>query len=476
MDNNFNNTNNNKDNDNNANTNPGAYEYRPQGTTPPNPPQYNQTGYTNRTPVEPPKQQTQWSFNDYGPLGNGPKPPVNNPVVAKPKEKIRTSLGIKVFAVVISALFVLSTVSFGVYAAYDYNQDLARNNAQQNEPITPPTTGDNGMNLSNTPDNSDTPSADGRLSTQQVFKTVNDSVVGIVTYVAANGYQTYGQGSGVIMTNDGYVVTNAHVVTGDMQIAKIDVVLSNGDTFEAKLIGSDVKTDLAVLKIDAPNLKPAEFGDSDKLEVGEDVIVIGNPDGIKFANSLTTGVVSALNREVTTEITGRPVKYIQTTAAINPGNSGGALINHYGQIVGIPVAKIVKTGFEGMCFAIPINDVKPVVDSIIQNGYVRGRVKIGITYSAIPESHAFLNGIPIGLRVVSVDPDFSAAQQGVTPGDIITHMDGQTVSSTADLDKILPDKKPGDTLELTIYRVNESGTADTIKINVTLGEMGPEAN
>lgn len=484
-----NNNNNPLNNNNNEPSKRAEYEYKV--TPPPAQPTYtNQSnnGFTmqSQSPPSPPQgqqnqqgQQTQWTFNDYGPLGTNPQRPPQTPKPPKPPKNKGTNTGLKVFAVIVSIMFVLSTATFVGYALWD-NFDNNTDKGSVSSVDSGQKNDNQGSILDlNPPPKTDTTSLDenGKMTPQAVFKEVGESVVGIVTYVKANGYQVYGQGSGVIMTADGYIVTNAHVVTAEqgIQIAKIDVVLSNGEYRTAKLIGYDEKTDIAVVKIDEPNLKPAVFGDSDSLEVGESVLVIGNPDGVKFANSLAGGVISALNREVETDITGKPVKYIQTDATINPGNSGGALVNLYGQIVGIPVAKVVKTGFEGMGFAIPINDVKPIVESIINSGYVTGRVKIGIRYAFISETHSVLNSIPMGLRVASVDETFDAAKQGVLPGDIITHMDGNAVTNTAELETILDSKKPGDNLELTIYRVNQqTGVAETVKIGITLGEMGPE--
>ncbi len=279
------------------------------------------------------------------------------------------------------------------------------------------------------------------------------------------------------MTKDGYIITNAHVVsskTANVQIAKIEVILNDGTTHDAQLVGGDLKTDIAVLKINAENLVPAEFGDSDKLSVGDRVIVIGNPSGLEYAGSFTQGVVSSLSRNIYMSQLDSEVEYIQTDAAINPGNSGGAFINEYGQIVGISSAKLSAEGFEGMGFAIPINNAKDVIDSLIKNGYVSGRPKIGIQYKAIPETLAELNGVPKGLRIYELEANSDALKQGVLKGDIIFKMDGKEVYDSTTISEVLKDKKPGDKIVLTIYRVNESGKSSTIDITVTLGEMTPQ--
>ncbi len=425
--------------------------------------------YSNR-PQQPnqqhPDQQTQWTFNEYAPMGGSKKP-------KKPKEpKDGSNKGLKVFAVIISLLLVASISSFILYVFY--GEDLLNGAATSSSEAK----GDNPtLDITDLPkeDTNNTDST-GRMTTASVNKAVGPSVVGIVTYTKSAGYQVAGQGSGVIMSQDGYIVTNAHVVESEnprQPIAKIEIVLDNGETYVGKLLGADTKSDLAVVKIDKTGLKPAVFGNSDKLEVGETVIVIGNPSGLEFAGSLTQGVVSALNREVLLSKSGETMKYIQTDAAINPGNSGGALVNQFGQVVGISSAKIVAEGYEGMGFAIPINIAKPVIDSIVKNGYVKGRVKIGITYVPISETLAQLNGIPVGLRVRSFDETADVAKKGIQLGDIITKMDGKAVFDSSTIAEALKGKKPGDTIKLTIYRVDESERAKTFDISVILGEDIP---
>lgn len=473
----FNNDNNTEKN--NTGNQPESYEYKFS---------QEQKSYTNQptsysapqrpaptwaTPTQPPQppqpqQQSQWAFNEYGPVGNNganmapkkaPKPPK--------KKKEKSGSGLKVFAVLISIMFVLSVTAMSGYLIYNeyYKVDA---------PAPTPPIADKAPTVSNT--KPEVNSGD-TLSAQEVFKEVSPSVVGIVTYVMSNGMQTYGQGSGVIITTDGYIVTNAHVVTSgadEPAIEKVEVVLSDGTYYPATIIGSDQKTDLAVLKIEATNLVAATLGDSDALEVGESVIVIGNPDGLQFANSMSGGMISALNREVETATTNKPVKYIQTDATINPGNSGGAMVNYHGEIVGIPVAKIVKTGFEGMGFAIPINDAKPIIDSIVANGYVTGRAKLGISYIFVPATLYEREGIPQGLRVAEVNADSDAFAKGLQKGDVITKMDGVEMVDSEALGTVLESKKPNDSIELTVFRINfQTGETSTFTMSVVLSEDKP---
>ncbi len=409
------------------------------------------------------QQQTQWSYNNYGPI-----PPTQQSV------KVKKNNGLKFFAIIISILLVLSLLGLSVFLVNYFNNNQQNNGGAQDGNVINSAPN---IQINETPTDNNNAVTDqsGRMSGPAIYEKVNSAVVGVVTYAKAVGYQLYGQGSGVIISSDGYVITNAHVISAEagVEIAKIDVVLSNGEVFDAKVIGKDIKTDIAVLKIEAQNLVQAEFGSSSQLQVGETVYVIGNPDGLKFANSISDGIISSLNREIETQTTGIAQKYIQTTAVINRGNSGGALINQYGQIVGIPVAKIIKEGVEGIGFAIPIDDAKPIIESIIANGYVAGRVKIGLSYTSMSKTMSELMGIPYGIRVVLVDPTSDAYAKGLEEGDIITHLDGQEVYDTNTVAKALENKKPGDTISITIFRVVDKNTPKTLTIDVLLAEDKP---
>ena len=217
---------------------------------------------------------------------------------------------------------------------------------------------------------SETSTITGKLSTEEAAQKVIPSVVCIQAYSNTNGYlgtsSETGEGSGIIASSDGYIITNAHVIEG---ASALKVILSDGTSYEATVVGSDTATDLALIKIDATGLQAAEFGSSEDLQVGEQVIAIGNPGGIQFNSSVTVGYVSALNRSIT--YNGYDMECIQTDAAINPGNSGGALVNMYGQVIGINSAKITATGYEGLGFAIPINTVQPIINNLKQYGYVK---------------------------------------------------------------------------------------------------------
>ena len=303
---------------------------------------------------------------------------------------------------------------------------------------------------------------DGVLTTKQISKNVMPSVVGVVQYQKSRPYVATGQGSGIILDTDGYIVTNAHVVA---DADGVKVVLYNGDEYTATIIGSDTKSDIAVLKINASNLTPAKLGNSDQLEIGEDVIAIGNPGGL--SNSVSKGIVSGLNRTVETNL-GASMECIQTDAAINPGNSGGALVNEYGYVVGINSSKIAATDYEGIGFAIPINDAKPIIEDLKAYGEVQGRVRLGIEVRMIDSVLAKLNNIPMGAMVLSVEKTSDAYQQGLIAGDIIIRIDGQDITAYEDLSNQISGHQPGDSVTLEVYRTGQNNTSQTLEITVQL--------
>lgn len=306
-----------------------------------------------------------------------------------------------------------------------------------------------------------TENEDGSYSPDDLYKLTASGVVGVLKYV--NGYpQAQGQGSGVIISADGYIVTNAHVVSG---ADAVSVVLPTDNAeIEAKLIGSDARSDIAVLKIDKTDLPYIKMGNSDKVNVGEMVAAIGNPGGLSLSNSLTVGYISGLDREITVD--SYTMNYIQTDAAINPGNSGGALLNMFGQLIGINSAKIAETGYEGIGFAIPINDAIPIIESIIDNGFVKGRVRMGVAVSEISEFNAAWYKMPKGLMVQSIDRDCDAYGK-LQKGDIITEINGTEISTVAALHSYLDGKNPGDVVEVKIYRTERNqGSYKTIQIKL----------
>lgn len=332
-----------------------------------------------------------------------------------------------------------------------------------------------GIEISQTPDDSTAPSADesGKLTSVQVAQKVTPSVVAIMIYQNdENGKETaMSFGSGIIMSEDGYILTCSHVVEDGDVNGRIEVILANNaGKADAQIVGVDTQTDLAVIKIEKTGLPKAEFGDSSKTLVGQPVYVIGTPSDISYLGSFAGGYVSAVDREVLVGTQKYKLACIQTDAAINPGNSGGPLINEYGQVIGINSAKLVSTNVEGIGFAIPSNTAQAVVASLMESGYVTGRPKIGITFTSISSELAELTGIPQGIRVVGISEDCDVATKDVQIGDIITAIDGTEVSSLNEIATVINRKKPGDSVTLSIYRAAEDGSVKTFDVEVMLSE------
>ena len=311
------------------------------------------------------------------------------------------------------------------------------------------------------------------LTPSEVYAQNVNSTVGITTSITTNyfGYQTTSAaaGSGFILTQDGYILTNYHVVEGSNSIK---VTTYDGTSYDAQLIGYDESNDIAVLKIDATDLTPVVLGDSDTLNVGDSVVAIGNPLG-ELTFSLTTGVVSALDRPVTLS-TGTTMNLIQTDCAINSGNSGGALFNLYGEVIGITNAKYSSSGssseasIDNIGFAIPIDQVRSIFESIITNGYIV-KPYIGVTVSDVSsESQSY--GLPQGAAVRSVTENGPAAEAGLQENDIITAVNGETITGSNDLVKLVKASAAGDTLELTVYRQGQTTT-----LTLTVGEQKTDA-
>ena len=304
------------------------------------------------------------------------------------------------------------------------------------------------------------------MTAAEVYAATVNSTVGITTSGTTNvfGYEsvTAASGSGFIITEDGYILTNYHVIEGSDSIT---VTMYDGSSYDAELIGYDQSNDVAVLKIDASGLTPVTFGDSDKLVVGQDVLAIGNPLG-ELTFSLTTGVVSALDREITLSGSLR-MKLIQTDCAINSGNSGGALFNMYGEVVGITNAKYSSSGYEASVdnigFAIPVNTVTGIVEQIMTDGEISSPY-IGLSVSDVDES-LLDYGIPAGAEVHAVTEDSPAAEAGLEENDIITAANGETITGSGDLVDFIRACQAGDKVELTVYRKGE-----TITLTVTVSE------
>lgn len=421
----------------------------------------------------------------------------------KPKKK---HTGLKVAAFVL-AMVLVSGGSIGVY------EGIRSSNADNSSSIV--ASNDSSAAESSTGDSSSSKKSDssqswiqlastnGSMSVADIVKKVTPSVVGVQSTFSSsngsnnnpmNGYGGFfgygsqgnngsqgmtGVGTGIIMSKDGYIVTNAHVIYDDEygygEASSVQIQMSDEETtYDARIVAYDKEADIAVLKIDADNLTPAEFGDSSSCEVGEMVVAIGNPLGLQFQNTVTCGIISALDRKVT--INDNTMTLIQTDTAINNGNSGGPLINSSGQVIGINSAKMSSTysgeaTVEGIGFAIPMSEAKSIVDDLNNYGYVTGRPQLGISCQDVTEAVSQAYNIPVGAYIFSVTAGGAADQAGLQPGDVITGIQDQTISTTEELNAVKNQYKAGDTITLTYVRAGE-----TKKVDVTLAEVQQTEN
>ena len=421
----------------------------------------------------------------------------------KPKKK---HTGLKAVACVL-AMVLVSGGSIGVY------EGIRSSNADNSSSIV--ASNDSSAAESSTGDSSSSKKSDssqswiqlastnGSMSVADIVKKVTPSVVGVQSTFSSsngsnnnpmNGYGGFfgygsqgnngsqgmtGVGTGIIMSKDGYIVTNAHVIYDDEygygEASSVQIQMSDEETtYDARIVAYDKEADIAVLKIDADNLTPAEFGDSSSCEVGEMVVAIGNPLGLQFQNTVTCGIISALDRKVT--INDNTMTLIQTDTAINNGNSGGPLINSSGQVIGINSAKMSSTysgeaTVEGIGFAIPMSEAKSIVDDLINYGYVTGRPQLGISCQDVTEAVSQAYNVPVDAYIFSVTAGGAADQAGLQPGDVITGIQDQTISTTEELNAVKNQYKAGDTITLTYVRAGE-----TKKVDVTLAEVQQTEN
>ena len=296
------------------------------------------------------------------------------------------------------------------------------------------------------------------LSLQELYDQCSKSIVAIKGY--QDGVDGYYWGSGIILSEDGLILTNTHVIEN---CDTASVTLYDNSSYAATLVGADSTSDIAVLKIDVSGLTPASFGDSAELAIGDKVAAIGNPLGETFRMTLTDGIISAIDRGIS--YNGHSMTLLQTNTAINEGNSGGALFNMYGQVIGVTNMKMMSSysSIEGIGFAIPSSTIAAVADSLMQYGEVRGRTAIGITVGAIPENVTSHYDLPTGLYVSAVEEKSDAAAKGIQQGDIITAVNGSPASATSDILTVKNTLGVGDTITFTIWRDGE-----TFDVDVTL--------
>ena len=415
------------------------------------------------------------SFYHSGPMGqNGANPNYvyyGAPQPQKEKKKINPNgskhkkKGLAIFLAVVAVCLVGAVVAAAV--AFSKDGNTPKKIGEENAPSA---------TIQETPTASST-GANGELTAKGVYEKVKESSVGILVYSSSAYSNTAlaGEGSGVIIGEDPtgtytYIVTCAHVINDG---GTVKVQLFDETQYDATIVGYDTRTDIGVLRIRATGLSAAELGDSDSLSVGETVYAIGNPGGVAFAGSFTNGMVSAISRPVNSEI-GYEMLCIQHTAAINPGNSGGALVNAYGQIVGINSSKIASTSYEGMGFAVPSTTVKEVFDEIVQNGYVTNRAKLGINYFPASSNQMYsmivgANHLPSGTVVIqSVNADSALVNTDVQSGDMITKANGKDLDNVNVLADMIEESSVGDEITLTICRVDTKNNYSISEFEVTV--------
>lgn len=338
----------------------------------------------------------------------------------------------------------------------------ASSNPAKTTETAPQKSGEPDLDIADSPQSAENRPAEEEtaLSLQEIYAKVFPSVASI-SCIHENGTST---GTGIVMTADGYVITNYHVIEGARQIY---VLLGENDQFAASLVGGDETTDIAVLKVEASGLTPAEFGDSDMLRVGDMVVAIGDPLGSELRGTMTDGIVSAINRDL--NLSGRQMTLIQTNAALNTGNSGGPLINCYGQVIGINTMKMGDSmsvaGVEGLGFAIPSNTVHEIVNQLISQGFVSGRPYIGIDGEGVSSFYQFYYGLPYGLYITQVEEGSPAHQIGLQAGDILLTVGDTRISGVADYESALYGYEPGDSFSIVIYRNGRQYSA-----TLTVGE------
>lgn len=386
--------------------------------------------------------------------------------VAEPPKKKRT--GMRVLAIVLVICLLVAGIGGGI-TYYQRN----KGDSPEIDSDAPQ------MTLQDTPQNP-TPTAEkGQILTaEQVAAKVRPSVVGVLVYGGNSTDQLAGEGSGILMAEDDagkytYVITCAHVVSGSY--SKIFTQLENGKQYEAVLMGRDTRTDLAVLRIEASGLTIAEFGNSDNLKIGSTVYAVGNPGGIQYFGSITDGIVSAIGRNISSS-SGYTMECIQHSAPISPGNSGGALVNEYGQVIGINSMKIMGDEYENIGFAIPTSTAMNILNQLIQYKYVPNRPKLGIKYYSISDSARYsmiaqANNLPAGSLIIGeITADSSLANTKAQQYDIITAVDGEELDTADVLLEKIEKGKVGDTLKLTLCRISSDYKITTFDVNAKLIE------
>ena len=391
-----------------------------------------------------------------------PSTPKNN--------KKNNNRGLKAFLISLSVVFGICVIGFVALVSYTLGQNYANKNnteptqstsskietpTQPTEPAVEHKESDysekinanyKGLVLSPAVKDKTNP----KYTSEYSYSVVSKSVVGVVGYAdkITDVSDCDTQGTGIVISADGYIITNAHIIDNSKTAYALQIVTSDNKTYNAGVVAIDTRSDIAVLKADATGLTPATFGKSKDMSIGSTVIAVGNPGGLGYQNSITKGIISAFDRTVPSSTS---VKYIQTDAAINPGNSGGPLCNLYGQIIGMNTSKIVSEHYEGMGFAIPSEKIKEIVDQLMKQGYVSGRVKMGVIGIAVTSAEMEYYGVPAGIWVNSVDEKGPLKDSDIHKNDIITKVAGKPVANFGEVYTALEQYKTGDEITIEVY-------------------------
>ena len=438
--------------------------------------------YIPETPEEPvpPQQSSEYVYHGAGsgrkesPYANSPyetcqpsrqeyhyqpqtEPPVKPQKVKKPRKPVGKKILAAVLAIALVAGSCMATASVMSRRFNNMIQDMVQTHAEEISELR-----DEIDNLSTNRGGVALPTDGSAMTPAQLYASQVNSVVAISTTIQSGYGSGQSSGSGFILTEDGYVITNFHVVE---DATAINVVMHDGTEYSAELVGKDSNNDLAVLKIDAAGLPAVALGSSRDLVIGDMVVAIGNPLG-ELASTQTVGYVSGIDREVSTSGSITTISMIQTDAAINPGNSGGPLFNMYGQVIGITTAKYSGTtgsgaSIEGIGFAIPIDDVEPLIDDLIDYGYVTGAY-MAVTVQDVDKEAADMYGLPTGAYIVSVEKDGAADRAGIQPKDIVIGLDDHKVSNITELTRALRDYRAGDTAAVKLVRSGKEMTLEIV--------------
>jgi len=384
------------------------------------------------------------------------EPPVKPKKVKKPRKPMGKKILAALLAVVVIAGSCVATASFMTHRFNNMMESMVQEHAEEIGELRKqienmPNMGSNGVTV---------PTDGSAMTPAQLYASQVNSVVAISTTIQSGYSSGHSSGSGFILTEDGYVITNYHVVE---DATAIDVVMHDGTEYPAELVGKDASNDLAVLKIEAIGLPAVKLGSSKSLVIGDMVVAIGNPLG-ELASTQTVGYVSGIDREVSTGGSITTISMIQTDAAINPGNSGGPLFNMYGEVIGITTAKYSGTtgsgaSIEGIGFAIPIDDVEPLINDLIDYGYVTGAY-MAVTVQDMDKDAADMYGLPTGAYIVTVEKDGAAERAGIQPKDIVIGLDDNVVSNVTELTRALRNYKAGDTATVKLIRGGKEMTLE----------------